>query len=231
MNTLSLQQWTTLLADAGSGNADACFELGYCHEYGVQDDSGQQLATAATEPALYWYTQAAQQGHASAQCMLSALLSTGDGIVRDLKAAKQWARKAIRQGNATAAFNLGTIYRDQQRPTLAFRCYQQAVRMGDHDAMLQLGLCFLFGLGCAQDPAAAEHSLRLLLQAHSDTVCQRSREDAQYWLAIVTLLGRGSTKSSLAEARQLLELGNADDDHAQANELLNLIGKTRYLQP
>lgn len=231
MNTLSSAQWTTLLADAGNGNADACFELGYCHEYGVQDEHGLTLTAVATEQALYWYTQAAGQGHASAQCTLSTLLSTGEGIVRNVESAKQWARKAIRQGNATAAFNLATIYRDQQRPAQAFRCYQQAARMGDSDAMLQLGLCCLFGLGTAQDAAAARDWLQRLLQADPATQFQRSREDALYWLAIVQLLNRGGSRKSLSEARHLLERANADDDHEQANELLNLIGKSRYLHP
>lgn len=231
MTTLSSAQWTTLLADASHGNAEACFELGYCHEYGAQDDSGAALAVAAAEQALYWYTQAAEQGHASAQCTLSTLLSTGEGIPRDLQSAKYWARKAIRQGNASAAFNLGTIYRDQKRPAQAFRCYQQAVRMGDNDAMLQLALCCLFGLGTAQDPAAAEAWLQGLLAADAATQCRRSREDARYWLAMLRLMRRGSTQKTVADARRLLELANADEDHEQANALLNLIGKTRYLHP
>ena len=43
------------------------------------------------------------------------------------------------------------------------------------------------------------------------------------------LLGGRHTPRSVASIRARLEVANVDEDHEQVNELLNLIGKRRYL--
>jgi hypothetical protein len=48
-------------------------------------------------------------------------------------------------------------------------------------------------------------------------------------MAIIELLGNGKAKRSLTHARKMLESANADLDHEQANEILNIIGKSKYL--
>ena len=50
-----------------------------------------------------------------------------------------------------------------------------------------------------------------------------------YWSGIIDLLGIGDSKRSVKKARRLLEDDNKDGDHEQANEILNLIGKKKYL--
>ncbi len=46
-----------------------------------------------------------------------------------------------------------------------------------------------------------------------------------YWISILCLIRGPLTNRSLVRVRSLLEVANADNDHEQANELLNLIGK------
>ena len=229
METIEKQKWEELLASAETGSPEAQWEAGYYLEQGALDASGDTVVTANAPEALRWYSLAAERGYPAAQIALSNLLSSGDGIERDFAAAIRWARKAMDQGDITAAYNLGTIYSDLKKPAMAFRCYQRAVAMGDNDALLQVGLCHLFGFGTKQDFDAAYAALQRLTTGEPSASCQRSRENALYWIAVLTLMGLGKGRKSVAGARKLLELANADDDHEQANEVLNLIGKSRYL--
>lgn len=228
-HVVPISKWRALLSLAQSGNAEAQWEIGYCHEFGAVTKSGTVLASVDLLEAKRWYERSAAQGYSAAQCALSALLSSGEGVPRDYVAAIYWVKKAIAQGDASAAHNLGTIYRDQKKPALAFRCYQRAVSMGDKDSLLQVGLCYLFGFGTKQDFAEARRCLELISASDSAAICQRSKEDALYWMAILSLLGIGGTKKSIEHARLMLESANADDDHEQANEILNVLGKSKYL--
>ncbi len=195
----------------------------------MKDKSGRLLAAANPEAALKWYRASASQGNRQAQNSLGVILSSGGEISKDLPGAIYWLKLAIAQGDSTAAFNLATIYRDMGKPKLAFRWYQKSGAMGDNDANLQIGLCQLFGFGARQDFASALSSFERVITCDPNTCCQRSIENARYWLSVLHLFRGPTTKANLARVRLLLETANADDDHEQANELLNLIGKTRYL--
>ena len=229
MEIITEESWNTLMSLAKNGNDEAQWEIGYYHEYGAVDNSGKILAKVSPSEAVHWYTLSAKQGNASAQCSLSSLLSSGAGIARNYQAAIKWAKKAISQGNASAAFNLGTIYRDLKKPAIAFRWYRQATSMGDIDSFLNVGLCHLFGFGTKQDCDAAYYCFKAVIDDPATASCQRTKENAHYWMAIIHLIGMGSTPKSVPKARQMLEIANIDDDNEQANEILNVIGKTEYL--
>ena len=228
MEIILRRHWTGLNKAAIQGDPDAQWELGYFHEYGATDRSGNVLAPASLPTALKWYQAAAERGNSHAQAALSIVFSSGGEIAQNFPLAIHWAKKAIAQGNWSAAFNLGTIYRDLARPKMAFRWYQRAGAMGDTDAFMQIGLCHLFGIGTKQDFGSALSSFERILTADPATSCQRLKENARYWIAVLRLI-RGSRKgNAIAQVRSLLEIANADDDHEQANELLNLIGKSCY---
>jgi TPR repeat protein len=230
MEIIEKKKWEELLSLAQEGNSDAQWEVGYYHEEGAVDELQHLLVEKNSLQALYWHTLSAEQGNQSAQVSLSNLLSTGEDVERDYNAAIRWAKKAMSQGNASAAYNLGTIYRDLKKPAKAFRCYQQAVAMGDDDALLQVGLCYLFSHGTKQDLDTAYDCFQQIITRNSSASTQRTKENAYYWMAIFKLVGLGNTKKSVVNARKMLEIANADDDHEQANEILNVIGKTKYLQ-
>lgn len=228
-HAIAKSKWPKLLSLAQGGNAEAQWEIGYCHEFGAVDKSGTILASIDPQEARHWYERSAAQGYCAAQNALSNLLSSGDVDSRDYAAAIYWAKKAIDQGDASAAHNLGTIYRDQRKPVMAFRCYQRAVSMGASDSLFQVSLCYLFGFGTKQDFAEAQRCLELIIASDTAAICQRTKEDALYWRAILYLLGLGGAKTSIGHVRQMLESANADDDHEQANEILNILGKGKYL--
>jgi hypothetical protein len=50
--------------------------------------------------AVYWYRQAAEQGHAKAQYNLGLMYESGRGIAKDDTQAVYWFRKAAEQGEA-----------------------------------------------------------------------------------------------------------------------------------
>ena len=56
----------------------------------------------------------------------------------------------------------------------------------------------------------------------------RTRGNALYWRAVRQLMGLAGSRG-IRKAREMLEIANADDDHAAANDLLHVIGHARKL--
>ena len=54
--------------------------------------------------------QAAEQGHAEAQCHLGIMYANGQGVEKDESMAVKWYRKAAEQGHTKAQANLGFMY-------------------------------------------------------------------------------------------------------------------------
>ena len=60
--------------------------------------------------AVYWFHQAAKQGHAGAQFNLGVIYAKGQGIPQDNQQATHWFHLAAKQGHSGAQFNLGVMY-------------------------------------------------------------------------------------------------------------------------
>lgn len=71
--------------------------------------------------------------------------------------------------------------------------------------------------------------MQKIIEDNTSYLCERTKEDALYWMGIFHLLGIGDAKISITKARIFLEAANKDCDHEQANEILNIIGKTKYI--
>lgn len=230
METITRKHWTSLHRRAAAGDPDAQWEVGFYYEFGAKNKVGKVLAAVEPVTAVKCYQVAAEQGNCRAQDALGSILSTGDKVTRDFTKAIYWAKKAVAQGDASATYNLATIYRDLGKPKLAFHWYQKAAALGDAGAYLQVGLSYLFGLGVNQNLAFASQALHRILASDPNDSSQREKENARYWIAVIRLINGPRTKASIAKSRAMLEVANADEDHEQANELLNLIGKRRYLK-
>ncbi len=231
MTILNSKQWKELLKKAKKGDDEAQWEAGSYYEDGLKDNEGNIIIPQKPKQAYRWYLLSAEQGNESSQVAIGNLLSIGRGVKQDFSKAIYWTKKAIKQGLPHAAHNLATIYRDMEKPNLSFKWYSKAVEMGDNDALLDIGLCQLFGYGIKQNFDNAYKSFEKTLEFKYPTeICQRTIEDAQYWLGVLHLLGIGKAKKSIKKSRVFLELANKDDDHEQANNLLNLIGKTTYIK-
>lgn len=134
------------------------------------------------------FLRAANAGDDSSQLNVGNLYSEGRGVRRDDTKALYWYRRAYRQGNASAASNIGLVYRDQGRFRLAIRWLERAIAMGDHDAALELGRIYMDGL---HDPARAAHYLAIVTDRKS-IVTEASREEAHKLLAIVKQANRAA---------------------------------------
>lgn len=169
METIPRKHWTALNALAAKGDPDAQCELGYLYEVGAKHKAGKIVVTPSLTAAMTWYQASADQGNPSAQSALSTALSSGGEIECNFPLATYWGNKAVAQGDASAAFNVGTIYRDMGEPRLAFRWYQRAADMGDTDAFLQIGLSYFFGVGTKQDYGSALSSIERVVADEAGT--------------------------------------------------------------
>lgn len=222
------KEWENLLAEDSNGNAEAQWEVGSYYDDGLINKDGQQIVAQNIQKALHWYTLSAEQGDESAQRALGVLLSSGEDIKRDIESAINWTQKAIDQGSSCAAHNLGAIYRDLGKLNESFTWYNRAVEMGDMDSLFEIALCYLFGIGTPKNIGKAVNSLKEIINANPASTCERTEENSLYWLAIIKLLEANGTEEAIEKARELLEEANKDEDHEQANNLLNIIGKNKY---
>ena len=223
--------WQSLCARAEQGDAQAQWERGYCAEYGAVDPAGRRLIEVDLPAARCWYEKAADQGELAAYGSLSNLFSNSAFAQADDAEAIRWGTRAADLGSATAAYNVGIIHRDRQDLEAAWGWYAKAAAMGDADALLQMALCLIFGIGVAQDRSVARLKLDTLLRADPTTVFARSIDDANYWLAVLDLIEPQGAEDRLASARKRLLAANVDNDHEAASQLLNLIGRQRRSVP
>lgn len=115
-------------------------------------DSPQQRA-------CYWYTLAAFQGHAGAQCNLGYSYYTGEGLARGLQIDEQKAFRlyllSAQQGHAEGQYNVALCYK--QGTTLlsspspvnsqeeAIKYFQLSAKQGHAPAQYEVGLAYLRG--------------------------------------------------------------------------------------
>lgn len=226
MDVIKQTAWAALLRDATAGDAFAQSYVGTIYAEGALGPDGAMLVRRSRITAKKWLLKSAEQSCPSGQLALSNLLSDVDCNDSDFPAAITWAKRALAQGEASAAHNLACIYRDMRKPSSAFRYFKRAVEMGSDDDLLDCALCYLTGYGVAQNFVLAAECLERVRACNSERVTRATHESALYWSAVINLLELAGSKRSVTNARQLLERANVDDDHAQANELLCLIGKT-----
>lgn len=95
-----LDKW---MLRAYEGDRDAQFKVAMLF-------TNQQFQRPDLEQAVYWYKQAARQGHMLAQYNLGHQYLTGSGVKRNEATAMQWWLKAASQEHALAQFNIGRAY-------------------------------------------------------------------------------------------------------------------------
>jgi len=231
VNITNKQKWKKLLKKAHAGNAIAQFDVGCYYDDGLKKSNGKIIVKANIIKAIKWYKKSAKQGEVSAQDALGTTYSSGDREIKvNLKKAIKWTKKAIKQDSIISTYNLGTIYRDMHNLEQAFKYYKKAVKMGDTEANFDLFLCYYFGIGTKVHRKKAKTCLlKITKKLRPDFVSLRTYENALYWKALMTLFEKNINQKNIKKIRFLLEIANEDDDHEQANELLNKIGRSNRL--
>jgi len=140
-----------LMKEAHSGDLEAQFSLGYCYDLG-------KGVEAHTNDAIYWYTIAANRGHAIAQNNLGVLYSTGHGgrTQKDQAEALHWYKKAGKKGNPNAQFHCGLAHMngeglEDRDDGMAFQWFKKAAKQGHVLAMSNVGAMYMGGRGVTKN--------------------------------------------------------------------------------
>lgn len=102
----------------------------------------------------------ANAGDSHAQSELANDYLAGTGVPKDWSLAAKWLRAAAVQGDTSAMFGLGIIYRDggpafPANPVEAAKWFRMAAELGDAASQVSLADLYAKGEGVPQDPAKA----------------------------------------------------------------------------
>ncbi len=128
--------------------------------------------------ALACFRQAAEAGHAIAECSLGYLLEHGRGTARDESGALGWYRKAANRGDAIAQNNLALMLAQGRGATRneaeAMQWFRRAAQQGVPAAQSNLGLLLAQGRGATADPVEAlKWFLLAAAQGHAAAIKNR----------------------------------------------------------
>lgn len=96
--------------EAHNGNARYQTELAECYIYHRSYIDGWDESMVDGNKAIYWYTKAAEQGYANAQCALSYFYKNGKIVTRNYEKSIYWAKKAAEQESSEGYYLLGHSY-------------------------------------------------------------------------------------------------------------------------
>ncbi len=221
--TMSIVDWAALLQKAENNDSEAQWEVAERYYNSCRDEKGNTFVEASSEKAVEWFRKSAELGYSAAQNNLGIMLGNGDGVEKNSELALCWLKKAWRCGDPCAPKNIAITYREQGNLKRAFHWFQKCAAIGDDDAVLQSGIHYFWGKGVRKDYARAVTCFRQAIKGKS--ICESSRDNAHFYLALAYLDGKGVGKS-VATAKKLLKRANVDDDHPAARELLRELNKS-----
>ncbi len=131
-----LDEFSKIWIEAHNGNARYQTELAECYIYNKSHISGWDISMVDGNKAIYWYTKAAEQGYANAQCALSHLYNSGRVVMRNYEKSFYWAKKAAEQNDSQGCYLLGHTY-----------AYGQGVEKDITQAIYWLRKSILIGYG------------------------------------------------------------------------------------
>jgi TPR repeat protein len=102
-------------------------------------------------------------GDAASQVDLGYFFDNGLAVKNDKEQALKWYYKAYRQGDAGAANNIATVYRDLGATKKMLWWLRRAAAMGDPDVMLDLGRRYEEGLAVPRNLKKAKGYYRRVL--------------------------------------------------------------------
>lgn len=129
LNELTTLAWAKISILAENGNSDAQFLIalrynGYDfirEEWNLNTERYNRNPYYDMEKAAYWYLQAAEQNHSTAQNNLGQCYEKGDGVEANIREAIKWYRLSAENGNSYGQLNIGDCFRDGQK-----------VKVGEH---------------------------------------------------------------------------------------------------
>jgi len=89
--------------------------------------------------ALRLFLKAATRGDLSSQLNVGYMYDVGVGVRRNREQAMYWYKRAYRRGAASAAINIGTIYRNEADARRAEQWFLRALELRDDSGAFELG--------------------------------------------------------------------------------------------
>lgn len=177
----------------GAGTCVGPERLGamYCYGIGVAQNYKE---------AVRWFTKAAEQGDAKAQCCVGVMYCEGQGVAQDYIEGVKWYTKATEQGHAGAQCNLGVMYCEgegvAQDYSEGVKWYTKAAEQGHALAQYNnLGASYYEGRGVPEDYAEA-YKWAIIAMSGTDAAL---RADATH---LRDILRQEMTPSQIEEAQK-----------------------------
>jgi uncharacterized protein len=132
--------------------------------------------------ALRSFEQGAALGDEACLTRLARMFDLGLGVAVDKSFAMRcYARAWRRFRSHVAANNIAILYRERGNERSAFQWFRRGGEQGDGDALVEVAMCYLGGLGVRR---SAQEALRHLAGAvASSNICEAGREEAESLLA------------------------------------------------
>jgi TPR repeat protein len=180
-----------LLKLAQTGDVTAQFELAQSY---FSDSANQHLEI---NDAVYWYEQAARNGHKGSQFNLGKLYFDGAVVAKDLDQAQYWLEQAAKQNHSEAKDLVALLNTKTKKPKQSPSDILIAkARQGSKDAQYQLGLLYLNGEKSNRKTAISQNTpeaLRWFIAA-----AKQNHVDAQFQAGMI-YFDPQSTKNKQAE--------------------------------
>ena len=219
----NIANWKELIQFAENGDSVAQYEVGAYFDSGLSINEEEIIKEDKLE-ALQWFQQSHKNGNIDATIRVADYLSDGEHCEKNVELAIELYKRGIDKGYSYAAKNLATLYLDSYDFETSFEFYQIAQKL-DKTNLIELALCYHFGLGTKKDKFKAFDIFQNISNDNSFfRNCEYEIEEANYYLGIYYLEGE-VVKKSIDKARQYLAKANEDNDHRSANELLLIIGR------
>jgi TPR repeat protein len=125
------------------------------------------------QSAFRLFLAAAKAGDRAAQTNIGYFYDNGIGTRRNKATALYWYRRAYRRGDASAANNIATIWRDENKAQRALAWFRRAVRLGNVSSNLHVAKHYL------QNESDLRRAIGYLAKiSRSDRVTEAEREEA-----------------------------------------------------
>src|SRR5882757_2261991 len=89
------------------------------------------------------FLAAAKAGDVNAPARVGYCYDVGQGVRSNPAKALYWYRRAYRRGDAIAAYNMGTIWRDRRNLRRAEEWFRRSVRLGHDDGHLDIAKLYV----------------------------------------------------------------------------------------
>ena len=145
----------------------------------LHDQALEMIQTGDKARAVQMLKEAASRGLVMAEYRLAKLYERGEGVPRDMAAARSWTEKAAIGGNRLAMHDLAVFYAEgdagPQSYAAAVEWFRAASDLGLVDSQYNLAVLYEQGLGLSQDKPEAAYWFEVAGRAGDQDASRRAR--------------------------------------------------------